>query len=196
MTRWEQCSFREIQCQKRKYSAIFAIITIFATKTHCFTSVVLTNVFSLWKYWQSEGNKLFCTWYKRMTQFCISLSCILLISNSMHGFSSNLKKHTLVSSSKTSNSTRPSDSCYFYSLWKTHSCVFFPNCTRNHTITYIYKLFVLSLCLYLDGPICGTCCTHLFLCTHEKKKIIQITLYFNKRNSVITAYPYLAKLLQ
>ena len=30
----------------------------------------------------------------------------------MHGFSCNLDKHALVSFSKTSNSTRPSDSCY------------------------------------------------------------------------------------
>jgi hypothetical protein len=31
----------------------------------------------------------------------------------MHGFSWNLDKHALVSFSKTSNSTRPSDSCNF-----------------------------------------------------------------------------------
>ena len=67
----------------RKYSAIFEILTIFVIKRHWFTSVVLTNVFSLWKYWQSEVNKLFCTWRKCMTKLCIILSCILLISNSM-----------------------------------------------------------------------------------------------------------------
>ena len=68
---------KEIQCN------IFVILTFFVIKTHCFTSVVLTSVFSLWKYWESEVNKLFCTWRKRTTQFCIILSCILLISNSM-----------------------------------------------------------------------------------------------------------------
>jgi hypothetical protein len=29
-----------------------------------------------------------------------------------------------------------SDLRNFYHLWKTHLCMFFPNCTRNHTITY------------------------------------------------------------
>ena len=37
---------------------------------------------------------------------------------------------------KRTNCTRPSDSCNFVHFWKTHSCMFFPNCTRNHTITY------------------------------------------------------------
>ena len=26
----------------------------------------------------------------------------------------------------------------FWGLWKTHSCMLIPNCTRNHTITYTY----------------------------------------------------------
>ena len=43
---------------------------------------------------------------------------------------------------KRTNCTRPSDSCNFVRFWKTHSCMFFPNCTRNHTITYTYRIFV------------------------------------------------------
>ena len=31
---------------------------------------------------------------------------------------------------------RPSDSCNFVRFWKTHVCMFFPHCTRNHTITH------------------------------------------------------------
>jgi hypothetical protein len=46
------------------------------------------------------------------------------------------KKQALVSFPKTLNNTRPSNSCYFDALWKTHSCMFYPNCTRNHPITY------------------------------------------------------------
>jgi hypothetical protein len=42
-----------------------------------------------------------------------------------YGFSCNLKKHTLVSFSETSNSTRPSDSCNFDSFWKLTRAVFF-----------------------------------------------------------------------
>jgi hypothetical protein len=44
-----------------------------------------------------------------------------------YGFSSNLKKHTLVSFSETSNSTRPSDSCNFDNF----DACFFPNSTRK-----------------------------------------------------------------
>ena len=51
----------------------------------------------------------------RNMRFLIIFSCILLISNS-YVFSCNLEKHTLVSFSKTSNCTRPSDSCNFHSL--------------------------------------------------------------------------------
>ena len=49
-----------------------------------------------------------------------------------------IKKHALVSFSITSNSTRPSDSCYFDSLWKTHSCVFSPPqfALKPYAITY------------------------------------------------------------
>ena len=44
-----------------------------------------------------------------------------------YGFSCNLEKHT--------HCTRPSGTCYLDRLWKTHSCMFFPNCTRNRIIT-------------------------------------------------------------
>jgi hypothetical protein len=47
-----------------------------------------------------------------------------------------LDKHALVSFSKTSNSIRPnSDSCYFEIFEKV--TLAYPNCTRNHAITYI-----------------------------------------------------------
>ena len=121
---WEQCSLKEMQCQKIKYSAIFEILTNFAIEKFCFISIVLTNVFSLWKYWQS---KLFCTWRKRMTQFCITL-----ISNNM--VCRAIWKHT---HSWVFQRTRHSNSCYFGSLWKTHLCVFFPNCTRNYYHTML-----------------------------------------------------------
>ena len=84
----------------RKYSAI-------KRNAECFTSVVLRNVFSLWKYWQSEENKLLWTW-----------------SNGMVSRAIWKHTHALVSISKTSNNTRLSNSCHFDSLWKTHLCVF------------------------------------------------------------------------
>ena len=34
------------------------------------------------------------------------------------------------------NCTRPTGSCNFVSLWKIYSCLFIPNCTQNHVITY------------------------------------------------------------
>ena len=58
---------------------------------------------------------------RRNMRFLIIFSCILLMSNSMFSRA----KHTLVSFSKTSNCTRPSDWCNFDRLWKTHSCMFF-----------------------------------------------------------------------
>ena len=52
-----------------------------------------------------------------------------------------MDKHALVSFSKTSNSTRPnSDSCYFEifeKLTRAYPNCIYPNCTRNHAITYI-----------------------------------------------------------
>ena len=68
-------------------------------------------------------------------QYIIIIIYIINKSNSMVS-SAIWKKHTLVSFSKTSNCTRPSVTCNFDRLWNTHSCMFFPNCTRNHTITY------------------------------------------------------------
>ena len=38
--------------------------------------------------------------------------------------------------SKTTKYTRPMGSCTFVGLSKIYSCLFIPNCTRNHVITY------------------------------------------------------------
>ena len=89
----------------------------------------------------------------------------------VYGFSCNLEKHTLVRFSKTSNCTRPSDSCNFDRLWKTHSCMFYPNCTRSlelykhawmkNGIVYYYNLYVftrfLLLCLCVN-PVLALFC--------------------------------------
>ena len=50
-------------------------------------------------------------------------------------------KHSDEKFSKTSNCTRPRGSCNFVSLWKIYSCLFIPNCTRNHVITYTNRKF-------------------------------------------------------
>ena len=91
-----------------------------------------------------EVNKLFCTWRKRMTQFCIILSCILFISNSMVSRAIWKNTHSWVFQLKTSNSTRPSDSCYFDSLWKTcmHLCII---TSARKLCFYLY----LSICLFV-----------------------------------------------
>jgi hypothetical protein len=60
---------------------------------------------------------------------CIIFSCILLISNS--------------------TVYRPSYSCNFDRLQKTHSCMFFPNCTRNHTITVRIQIILLFIKIYM-----------------------------------------------
>ena len=39
-------------------------------------------------------------------------------------------------SCKTTNCTCPTGSCNFVSLWKIYLCLFIPNCTWNHLITY------------------------------------------------------------
>ena len=66
-----------------------------------------------------------------------TFSCILLISNSMVSRAIlKRRKKTLVSFSKISNSTRLSDSCYVEVFEKLTRACFFPNCTRNHAITY------------------------------------------------------------
>ena len=36
----------------------------------------------------------------------------------------------------------------FWRFWETHSCMFFPNCTRNHTITYTY---IYNDCISIAG---------------------------------------------
>jgi hypothetical protein len=40
----------------------------------------------------------------------------------------------------------------FWDLWKTHSCMLYPNCTRNHAITYTNKtiiIWIYSLTMHL-----------------------------------------------
>ena len=66
---------------------------------------------------------MFYMWHKCLTKFCIVLSCILLISNSI--ISSAILEYTRTRLSMASKSTRPSDSCYFevFNL-ETHSCMF------------------------------------------------------------------------
>ena len=59
----------------RKYSAI-------KRNAECFTSVVLRNVFSLWKYWQSEENKLLWTWSNGMVSRAIWKHTHVLVSTS------------------------------------------------------------------------------------------------------------------
>ena len=46
---------------------------------------------------------------------------------------------------KTANSARPLDSRYFAVFFKTHSCLFIRNCTRNYTITYTNILYILMI---------------------------------------------------
>ena len=47
-----------------------------------------------------------------------------------------INKHLLIFS-KTTNCTRSTGSCNFVSLKKKiYLCLFIPNCTRNHVITY------------------------------------------------------------
>ena len=41
---------------------------------------------------------------------------------------------------KTTKCTRPTGSCTFVGLWKIYSCLFIPNSTRNHVITYTWCL--------------------------------------------------------
>ena len=65
-------------------------------------------------------------------------SCVLLIRNHMIFLVQfGIKKHLWIS--QTPNCTRPTGSCNFVSLWKIYSCLFVPNCTRNHLITYTKK---------------------------------------------------------
>ena len=113
---------------KKENSAIFEIFVI---KTDCFTSVVLTNVFSLWKHWQSEVNKLFCTWRKRMTQLCIILSRILLISNSMvsrviwkNTYSSVFQKPQIAFVFPTRVILILTCACFFFSKWHSKPCYY------------------------------------------------------------------------
>ena len=124
---------KEIQCNYCNFNNFCYL------KHNVFTSVLLTNVLSLWKYWKSEVNKLFCmwAWRKRMTQFCIILSYLLLISNSkvsraiwknMHSSVFQRPQIALVLWTRAILIV----SCYFEI---THLCVFFPNRTRNHAIT-------------------------------------------------------------
>ena len=103
------------------------------------TSVVLTNVFSSWNIDNCRVNRI--NYFARdasvwLSSACTILSCILLISNGMI-FRAISEKPALVSFSKTSKSTRLSDSCYFEVFEKhTRACFFFLNYTRNHAITY------------------------------------------------------------
>ena len=46
-----------------------------------------------------------------------------------------INKHLLMFS-KTTNCTCPSGLCNFVSLGNIYSCLFIPNCTQNHVITY------------------------------------------------------------
>ena len=58
--------------------------------------------------------------------------CILLTRNHMIFLVQfGINKHLLIFS-KTTNRTRPKGSCNFVSLLKIYSCLFIPNCTRNH----------------------------------------------------------------
>ena len=54
------------------------------------------------------------------------------------------EKNALVSFSRTTNSTRPSDSCYFEDFEKLTCACFFPNCTRNHAITYTINTAIVT----------------------------------------------------
>jgi hypothetical protein len=57
----------------------------------------------------------------------------ILTSNSMvsHAMWKNTREFL-----NTSNFTRSLNSCNFDRLWITHSCILFPDCTRNHTNAY------------------------------------------------------------
>ena len=60
-----------------------------------------------------------------------------LIRNDMHDYSGAIwNQYAAVNFLNTTNCTRPTGSCNFVSLRKIYSCLFIPNCTRNHMITY------------------------------------------------------------
>ena len=84
---------------------------------------------------QKKGNKVICIQLPSSGTVLHS-SCILLTGNCMMSRTLR-KKYAVVSFSKSSNSIRPSDPCYFDNLWKSQPCEFFSKLhSKPYAITY------------------------------------------------------------
>ena len=69
-----------------------------------------------------------------------------IINKYLHDFSCNLMQQALVNFSKTTNCTCPYRLVEFYCLWKIHSCLLTPNCTRNYRLIPIQSATSLTKC--------------------------------------------------
>ena len=117
-------------------TGLWTLCTLKMWKYHCILlfwsyAVVLTER-TVWFILALDARVLLLLNYDKLSRIC---SSILLISNHIIFLVQfGLNKHLLIFS-KITNCTRLTGSCNFVSIWKMYSCLFIPNCTRNHVIT-------------------------------------------------------------
>jgi hypothetical protein len=114
----------------------------------------------------------------------------ILTSNSMvsHAMWKNTREFL-----NTSKCTRSLNSCNFDRLWITHSCILFPDCTRNHTNAYTnnYRVYkkrrpleinhIVKIWIHFQLHICWTVVRAILMECIRKRRPLEIEITFKQK---------------